>query len=431
MLSSSRDIHRYLIVLPVLPASILPLSSTMSIDPLCNDGEGILANPELSGIGVRAAIYVQSLLGFVPAISALWDGEVAQYELEAVATQSSTILITAFSILISAMVEAKALKVEVPVSAFYANIVLNLAWMNNTNTFIYFLLYIQQRSQLGPRQISSDLFSAWKHIKSYFSGGISSAEKAQKTKDHGAENNKKHNTEIEQRSLFSAIFRVEVRGDVAIALLGSLHLSMMSAFGIWLWSDPSSFGTATGADACAVQLSSYVLLGKHVPLGSNTLRICSLIIYSTFLMPGSNLLLPLASFVTMLFVYRAFHGKYYAHKFDPSSKRNFRGTQESNAKIGLTQSHSKGLVDRSLWVFEAWYNPFLVPVIVGMVFLFAINLVFIINIELTLRANQALRSSGESLWSFGQILAMLLMRYAGRHLQKLCGIWFGGEHMST
>ncbi|KAJ7200911.1 hypothetical protein B0H12DRAFT_1036608, partial [Mycena haematopus] len=149
----------------------------MDIDPRCNNGFGITSNPDISGIGVRAAIYIQSLLGFVPAISALWDGEVAQYELEAVETQSSTILITAFAILISAMVQAKALRVELPVSTFYANIVLNLSWMTNTNTFIYFLLYIQQRSQLGPRQIRSDLFSAWKHLKSYFSGGVSSAEK--------------------------------------------------------------------------------------------------------------------------------------------------------------------------------------------------------------------------------------------------------------
>ncbi|KAJ7048546.1 hypothetical protein C8F01DRAFT_955564, partial [Mycena amicta] len=111
--------------------------------------------PDISGIGVRAAIYIQNILSFIPAISALWDGEVAQYELEAVETQATTILITAFAILISAMVQAQAPRSLLPVSAFYANIVLNLCWMNNTNTFIYLLLYIQQRSQLGPRQIWS------------------------------------------------------------------------------------------------------------------------------------------------------------------------------------------------------------------------------------------------------------------------------------
>ncbi|KAJ7200910.1 ankyrin repeat-containing domain protein [Mycena haematopus] len=216
-------------------------------------------------------------------------------------------------------------------------------------------------------------------------------------------------TEIQQRSLFSAIFRIEMRGDVAIALLGSLHLSMMSALGIWLWSDLSSFGTATGADACAAQLSSYVILGKHVPLGSNALRICSLIIYSIFLTPGFNLLLPLVGFLAIFFVYRAFHGRRYAHRFDPSSNRNLRHTHGSNEKTGPAHADSKGLVGRSLLVLEAWYNPFLVPVIAGMVLLFAINLVFIFNIELTLRTNRPLRTSGEALWTFGQILAILLL----------------------
>jgi hypothetical protein len=67
-------------------------------------GPCIGPNPDIAGIGVRAAIYLQNLLGFIPAISALWDGEVAPYELEAVETQSTTILITAFGIVISAMV---------------------------------------------------------------------------------------------------------------------------------------------------------------------------------------------------------------------------------------------------------------------------------------------------------------------------------------
>ncbi|KAJ7121595.1 hypothetical protein C8R44DRAFT_557395, partial [Mycena epipterygia] len=112
---------------------------------------------DISGIGVRAAIYLQNLLGFVPAISALWDGEVVSYELEAVETQSSTMLITAFAILISAVVQAR----TTGLTTFQGNIILSLSWMSNTNTFIYFLLFMQHRSQLGPRQVRSDLFSCW------------------------------------------------------------------------------------------------------------------------------------------------------------------------------------------------------------------------------------------------------------------------------
>jgi hypothetical protein len=135
----------------------------MSLLPPC-----IPAEPEISGIGVRAAIYAQNLLSFIPAISALSDGEVALYELEAVKDQSTTILITAFGILISAMVQARTLGLP----NFHASVILNLSWMNNTNTFIYFLLYVQHKSQFGPQQIKSNFISWFKHVKARISGSV-------------------------------------------------------------------------------------------------------------------------------------------------------------------------------------------------------------------------------------------------------------------
>ncbi|KAJ7663345.1 hypothetical protein DFH06DRAFT_347821 [Mycena polygramma] len=120
----------------------------------------IPADPDISGVGVRTAIYAQNLLSFIPAIWALWDGEVSAYELECVETQSTTILVTAFAILISAMVQANR-----GLSNFHASIVLDLSWMNNTNTFIYFLLCVQHKSQPGPQQIKPT-FHAWiKHLR--------------------------------------------------------------------------------------------------------------------------------------------------------------------------------------------------------------------------------------------------------------------------
>ncbi|KAJ7208792.1 hypothetical protein C8J57DRAFT_1018674, partial [Mycena rebaudengoi] len=105
--------------------------------------------PDISGIGVRAAIYIQNLLSFFPAIGFLWDREVSPFELEAVESQSTTILITAFAILTSAMVDAR----TIGLSTLHANIILGLSWMNNTNTFIYFLLYVQHKSQDGRGQV--------------------------------------------------------------------------------------------------------------------------------------------------------------------------------------------------------------------------------------------------------------------------------------
>ncbi|KAJ7090620.1 hypothetical protein C8R44DRAFT_562448, partial [Mycena epipterygia] len=117
------------------------------------------SDPDISGIGVRVAIYAQNLLSFIPAVWALWDGKITDAELDSVETQSTTILITAFAILISAMVEAR----MVGLTNYHASIVLNLSWMNNTNTFIYFLLYVHHKSRAEEGRID-DLASWIKHL---------------------------------------------------------------------------------------------------------------------------------------------------------------------------------------------------------------------------------------------------------------------------
>ncbi|KAJ7021415.1 hypothetical protein C8F04DRAFT_1141137 [Mycena alexandri] len=68
----------------------------------------IPVDPDISGIGVRVAICAQNLLSFIPVLWALSDGEVSDYEKKkSVEAQSTTILITAFAILITAMTQAQ------------------------------------------------------------------------------------------------------------------------------------------------------------------------------------------------------------------------------------------------------------------------------------------------------------------------------------
>ncbi|KAH6902801.1 hypothetical protein BKA70DRAFT_1195412 [Coprinopsis sp. MPI-PUGE-AT-0042] len=112
----------------------------------------IPGNPDIYGIGVRIAIYIQNLLCFLPALWALWDGEVTQDELDSAETQTTTNLVLAFAILISSIVQALTLGL----SNFHANIVLSMSWMNNTNAFIYFLLYIQHK-----RKTVKPTWAAW------------------------------------------------------------------------------------------------------------------------------------------------------------------------------------------------------------------------------------------------------------------------------
>jgi hypothetical protein len=123
--------------------------------PMCD----ISGNPDIAGIGVRIAIYIQNILSFGPAFySLINDRKVDRKELRTVEKQSTTILITAFAILISLIVQALAFNL----SAFHTSIVLNLSWMNNTNTFIYFLLYIHHKSYSdGGEHVIAPRWSEW------------------------------------------------------------------------------------------------------------------------------------------------------------------------------------------------------------------------------------------------------------------------------
>jgi hypothetical protein len=130
----------------------------------------IPANPDISGIGVRVAIYVQNILSFLPAFYTLWnDRKVQNYELETIEAQSTTILITAFAVLISTIVQARTFVL----SSFHASIVLDLSWMNNTNVFIYFLLYIHHKSypEHGGSRIEPKWSSWVKHLREVFQLG--------------------------------------------------------------------------------------------------------------------------------------------------------------------------------------------------------------------------------------------------------------------
>lgn len=189
---------------------------------------------------------------------------------------------------------------------------------------------------------------------------------------------------------------------------------MMAALGIWLWSNPRSFGTST-ANSCGIEYASTVILGVHIPLASNVLRIFSIAIYATFLVPGLNLLLPMTLFFAALFFYRGWHAPRRIGKFDPSdrggrmARHNPRSARNPPVHTGRPKSAPRNLVGRSLVALQTWYNPFLFPTFLGMFLLFAINIAFLVNIELTLRQNRKLQTSDESEWTFGQILALLLL----------------------
>ncbi|KAH6902345.1 hypothetical protein BKA70DRAFT_1306591, partial [Coprinopsis sp. MPI-PUGE-AT-0042] len=91
-----------------------------------------------------------------------------------------------------------------------------------------------------------------------------------------------------------------------VLVLGSLHLTLMAALGIWLWSDLLSFGHGrrrpldfAKGNQCAVDSAVVAVIGQAVPMHSEALRIMSFILYSALLIPGFNLVIPTGLFLSL------------------------------------------------------------------------------------------------------------------------------------
>ncbi|KAF5323909.1 hypothetical protein D9611_008312 [Ephemerocybe angulata] len=407
----------------------------------------IPGNPDIAGIGVRIAIYAQNLLCSFPAFWALVDGKVTETELESAEKQATTNLVLAFAILISSMVQATTLGL----TSYHANIVLSMSWMNNTNTFIYFLLYVQHKSQPTPGSghIVEPTFLAWaRHIRCSFLPGtksgrgnhISNAESGQfgtasvlavgaETGLHlvdtprpenldgpGALSNEEMGNGRQKGETVDARTAAKNLVKRYVLPLGSLHLSLMAALGLWLWSDIRGFGNMRDtANNCAAEHALISIIGTHIPFASGALRIVSFVIYSLFLVPGLNLLLPIVVFL----------GFHYCARGSPPTIIRLGPRRE---RITLREV-GHAIIWPSLWGILAlevlrgciwdpsfrWVQKFIAqwwsifPPVLGLVFLLAINLVFIIDIELTLKQNAPLQGHDEAVWRFGQILAILLL----------------------
>jgi hypothetical protein len=214
-------------------------------------------------------------------------------------------------------------------------------------------------------------------------------------------------------------------------LLGSFHLTLMAALGIWFWSEPGSFGKS---NPCAIELASTTILGSRIPLKSERLRAASLVVYSVFLIPGLNLVIPMCVFLGLYITYQK---RYRSHPYqsgdawnkssqsvsseesDSSSKiSQHKSTNDAAARSPHGSGHTLPMIDHALHSYKrhlAWYHRLfksvqnILPVLVSMATLFIINLIFIVDIELALKRNESFINTGEADWTFGQILAILLL----------------------
>ncbi|KAH8813822.1 hypothetical protein DL96DRAFT_1625471 [Flagelloscypha sp. PMI_526] len=342
-----------------------------------NSAACLPANPDVSGIGVRTAIYAQNLLSFVPAFYALVDGKVTFDELDAVETQAMTILITALALLLSAIIEA----VTQELSPIHAAIIMNLSCMNNTNLFIYLLLFIHHRA--GPHL--EDFRIYWVHwwLKILY---------VQRKRSVGIKVLNREPEEASPRRL--------------LIFLGTAHLSLMAAIGFWLWAHPTTFGTS-GISSCWKR-PSLVVVGHAVPMTSNGLRVASFVMYSLVALPLFNIIVPFALF----FLFYASFNKRYEHTLPPSSKlyhivalATFQNPWKRAS--GDTPTHQSPRKRDSDDIPIPQHRIF--PISVGLCVLAVINVLFLIDTELTVQFNKPLQEEGEERWSFGQTLALFLL----------------------
>jgi len=340
-----------------------PLLRLLLLPTTMDTNKCIPANPDISGVGVRAAIYTQNLLCFVPVVLYLWDGEISVDELAGIQDQSTGMLAIAFAILITTA--SLAAGRNPTVSNYHAAIILNLSWMNNTSTWIWFILYVYERSRAAYNNVAA-MWPAW---RTTLWSAVHADSGTGPTSQGGEVDERK---QILWNSFAIKWLRWFARLILAapVLTLGSIHLSMMAAIGIWLWRDPARFGRPLGR--CTPMFSVF---GSSVPFNSTPLRIFSLMMYVVVLIPGLNLLLPFAFFLFLHISYNHFR------------TTTLRGQ------------------------YQAIRNPpvHIAFLYVGLCCLVAINVLFIVDTELTLRRNMHNQSNEERDWGFGQILALLLL----------------------
>ncbi|KAF7346943.1 Multiple ankyrin repeats single kh domain [Mycena venus] len=314
-------------------------------------------NTDISGIGVRSATYAQNLLSFVPAAVALLnDGKISNNEREFIKDQSTNILLTAFGLLLSAIIQAKT---DQGLDNYHLALVLNLSWMNNTNTFIYLVLFLHRKIwSSSPGEWS--LRAVVGHLFPQSSKGNPKNERAPGDIERAGESGPaKAETEDE-----TAQGEPEPLLDFAVGI-GSLHLSLMGAVGVWLWANPLGFGSSPSCPPDA----TISVLSRTFPMASPGLRIISLMFYAAVLIPIVNLVLPTALVLT-------------PYLLCPLGQWSDPKKRESVAVRCVA---------------------------LGLILLFAINVIFIVDTELAISRNESRQAGQDKLWTLGQTLALLLL----------------------
>ena len=328
----------------------------------------IPANPEIAGIGIRASTYAQNFVGVFLAACYLIDGEISPDEAEYIDTASNAILMTGCAILISAFIQAK----TIGLSAYHAMIVLNLSWMNNS----YF-------SISGIFAFSADWTEGQRWLEAKRSGRV-----------HRPQTRK---------------------GSRVAPYLGFAHLSLMASFGIWLWQDINTFGASS---ECTPYIFT-VIFGHNVSVINKSLRTVSLALYWITAIPlvniivgaivaivGSVVLLAgyLIGLVGIVIALVVLLSPFYLFRYLLRRYLNRHPTDSNTDNDDAVKTTSKRKLSK--WIRsppgDARLGLFYLPLVLFL------DVFFAVNTELMIRRSRPLVQPGESQWTFGQSLAVIV-----------------------
>ena len=274
------------------------------------------SNPDIAGIGVRVSTYAQSFLLFFTTLLCIAGGHLDSRERKALEKSYTNLLITACALLISAFIEAVAHQLSI----YHALLVLDWSWMLTANALLLSIL----------PTIDSQINKEWsKRLQSALPSRI---------------------------------------GQIPAMTFVSLHMSLMGAFGVYVWWKPGNLrGPTTEASldsALCLQNTLTYIFFRRFRVSSPKLRIVSIVCYFFVALPFVNVLLLTAAAVVVVNV--------------------------ANALI--CKPYTFGRLYRVTWIVQT-----------------SMNVIIAVNTELSIIKNSNLIITEESTWGFGQILAVVLI----------------------
>ncbi|KAJ7174749.1 hypothetical protein C8R46DRAFT_1252723 [Mycena filopes] len=331
---------------------------------------GIAPNPDIAGIGVRAAIYVQALLSVIYPICFAADGVITPEESKTMSRISLNISLTACALLVSTVIQAATLGI----SLYHTLTILQLSWING-------MTFMTVNSVAGAASMLAAV------ERSELDGTTSIFQKQMRTSVRV--------TRMKLRFLLSPE-----------ALVASAHFIAVGGVGLWTWNKIPTFGNQSecNPDTFIVILSKSVYV-TH----SAEIRRVSLALYGILVMPVENVvilggvldiigllgsalisLLGLPILVPILVII------------------NLCGHERSSVRPHRLQSISKEDDDEDGDVtFKRTFGRVLFYS--GIASTGTAMIILIANTEQMIRRSASIVQPGEGDWTLGQTLALLLL----------------------